>query len=117
MTHQLKSIVPKLPARDLNETRRFYVDKLGFKQWGPSYPDYLILYRDNIEIHFFVHRELDILENYGMCYIRVENIDAFFNEIKIHFPDSKPPAAKPWGQKEFYVCDNNNNGLSFGEQA
>lgn len=41
-----------------------------------------MLYRDKIELHFFLDCELDILRNDGMCYIRVENIEDLYESIK-----------------------------------
>jgi hypothetical protein len=56
-------INPKLPMRDKALTKAFYVNKLSFKELG-DYDDYLIVAKDNIEIHFFAHKQLDPKENY-----------------------------------------------------
>ena len=40
--------------RDKEVTRAFYVDKLGFKQFGKAdFDNYLMLEKDEIQIHFF----------------------------------------------------------------
>ncbi len=111
----LKSIIPKLPSRNIEETRDFYVNKLNFKQQGETYPDYLMVTRDGFEIHFFLFRELVISENYGQCYIRVTDADGLYEELKQSIPDLKKPEVKPWGQKELHLNDNNYNNLTFGE--
>ncbi len=84
----LTNICPKLPMRNKNLTREFYIDKLNFSVLG-DYDQYLIVARDNIEIHFFEFKELDPLENYGQIYIRTDNIDSLYqtlldNKIKVH---------------------------------
>lgn len=114
----LHSVIPKLPAKDLDGTKSFYVEKLGFHQVGHTYPEYLMLARDQIELHFFLHRELDVLQNYGMCYIRVSGIEEMYNSwlnADIQMPTPGKLEAKPWNQKEFSIIDINHNLLTFGE--
>jgi hypothetical protein len=50
----LTTIHPKLPMRDKKTTLDYYVNQLGFKDIGTAdYEAYLILAKDDIEIHFF----------------------------------------------------------------
>ncbi|MET6989297.1 bleomycin resistance protein [Sediminicola arcticus] len=115
----LTDIHPKLPMRNKNVTREFYVIKLGFTEFGSSdYDGYLMLQKDNIQIHFFRFEELDPKENYGQVYIRTDHIDQFYqliiaNKTSIH--PNGPLETKPWGQKEFSVLDPDNNLLTFGQ--
>jgi len=113
----LTDIIPKLPMRDKNVTRAFYIGKLGFKEIG-DYEAYLMLRKDKIEIHFFEFKELNPKENYGQVYIRTNGIDDFYqtlldDKIKIH-PNGKLES-KPWGQKEFSLLDPDTNLLTFGQ--
>lgn len=113
----LTDIIPKLPMRDKNVTRAFYIDKLGFKEIG-DYEAYLMVRKDKIEIHFFEFKELNPKENYGQVYIRTNGIDDFYrtlldDKIKIH-PNGKLES-KPWGQKEFSLLDPDTNLLTFGQ--
>lgn len=109
--------IPKLPMRDKEVTRAFYVNKLGFKEMG-DYEGYLKVQKDKIEIHFFEFKELDPRENYGHVYIRTDNIEDFYqtvldNKTSIH--PNGPLETKPWGQKEFSVLDPDTNLLTFGQ--
>ena len=109
--------IPKLPMRDKEVTRAFYVNKLGFKEIG-DYEGYLMVQKDKIEIHFFEFKELDPRENYGHVYIRTDNIEDFYqtvldNKTSIH--PNGPLETKPWGQKEFSVLDPDTNLLTFGQ--
>src|SRR5687767_11913181 len=111
------SVIPKLPALDLLATKLFYIEKLGFRQVGGDYPDYLMLFRDDVELHFFLDCELDVQRNDGMCYIRVSDIEGLYSSLKngsglMHLGKLD---ARPWGQKEFFLTDNNHNQLTFGE--
>ena len=115
----LTDIHPKLPMRDKGITREFYVNCLGFKEFGSAdFDGYLMMERDRIQIHFFAFKELDPNENYGQVYIRTDNIQEFYNSLlekntAIH-PNGQL-AIKPWGQKEFSLLDPDNNLLTFGQ--
>ena len=77
----LTDINPKLPMRDKSVTREFYINKLGFQQFGNNYDGYLMVQKDNIQIHFFEFKELDPKENYGQVYIRTDDIDNFYQSM------------------------------------
>ena|SRR5690554_4141008 len=113
----LTAINPKLPMRNKMATKDYYVKVLGFKELG-DYGDYLMIGKDNLEIHFFEFKELRPTENYGQVYIRTNDIDNLYlslldNKISIH-PNGKLQE-KPWGQKEFSLLDPDNNLLTFGQ--
>ncbi|MEM9361362.1 MAG: VOC family protein [Bacteroidota bacterium] len=113
----LTDINPKLPMRDQRITQDFYVTQLGFKVLA-EYDGYLIVGKDEIEIHFFHFKEIDPKENYAMVYIRVEHIDKLYqsfldNKTKIH-PNGKLEI-KPWKQKEFSISDPDGTLLTFGQ--
>lgn len=115
----LKSIHPKLPMRDKNVTRNYYVNILGFKEVGTSSFDaYLMVEKDEIEIHFFEFKELDSLENYSGVYIRTDDIETLYQSFldqKIAIHPNGHLEAKPWGQKEFSLLDPDHNLLTFGQ--
>lgn len=114
----LTAINPKLPMRSKAATRAYY-EQLGFAQWGlHEYPDYLMLQKDQVEIHFFLFETLDAKENYGQVYIRTNNIDQLYQSlldkgVSIH--PNAPLQTKPWGQKEFSLIDPDGNLLTFGQ--
>ncbi|GGG58031.1 hypothetical protein GCM10011414_29790 [Croceivirga lutea] len=115
----LTDINPKLPMRNKKVTREFYLNRLGFNQYGNvDFDGYLMIEKDQIQIHFFEFKELNPKENYGQVYIRTDNIDEFYKSLlekqtEIH-PNGKLEI-KPWGQKEFAVLDPDNNLLTFGQ--
>ena len=115
----LTAINPKLPMRNKALTRDFYLNKLGFRELGSTdYDEYLMVQKDNIEIHFFEFKELDPKENYGQVYIRTNDIDTFYQTLldkKITIHPNGPLQIKPWGQKEFSLLDPDNNLLTFGQ--
>ncbi len=115
----LTQIHPKLPMRDKNITRDFYLNKLGFQEFGSAdYDGYLMVEKDNVQIHFFEFKTLEPRENYGQVYIRTNNIDALYqsyldNNVNIHPNGSLQ--TKPWGQREFALLDPDHNLLTFGQ--
>jgi hypothetical protein len=116
----LTDINPKLPMRDKSVTREFYINKLGFQQFGNDYKEYLMVQQDNIQIHFFEFKELDPKENYGQVYIRTDEIDALYQSMldkKLSIHPAGHLQTKPWGQKEFAMLDPDNNLLTFGQNS
>lgn len=116
----LIQINPKLPMRNKVITRKFYLHKLGFQEFGDAdFNGYLMVQKDNIQIHFFEFRELDPKENYGQVYIRTDNIEKLYQwaldkNIDIH-PNGHLQT-KNWGQMEFSLLDPDNNLLTFGQE-
>ncbi len=116
----LTDIHPKLPMRDKATTLAYYTGQLGFHQTGGDYPDYLMVQRDGIEIHFFLHPALDPLTNDGQVYIRTDAIDEWYLELLHSGVAIHPNGAlqlKPWGQKEFSLLDPDHNLLTFGQHS
>lgn len=113
----LTSVNPKLPMRDKAATKKYYLEQLGFTELG-DYGNYLLLEKDNIEIHFFEFKELDPKKNNGQIYIRTDNIEKLYqtmldNKVSIH--PNGTLQTKPWGQKEFVLLDPDHNLLTFGQ--
>lgn len=105
--------------RNKTITKDYYINKLGFQAIGDKdFDGYLMVHRDNIQIHFFEFKALDPKENYGQVYIRTNDIDKLYqlfldNRISIH-PNGHLET-KPWGQREFALLDPDNNLLTFGQ--
>src|SRR5690554_6344029 len=114
----LTDIHPKLPMRDKAVTKDYYY-QMGFKPVGSAdYEGYLMLQKDQIQLHFFEFKALDPAENYGQVYIRTDDIDGLYQDmldkgLSIH--PGGPLQTKSWGQKEFSMLDPDNNLLTFGQ--
>ena len=115
----LTDINPKLPMRNKSVTRDFYLNKLGFQEFGSAdFDGYLMVQKDSIQIHFFEFKDLDPKDNYGQVYIRTDQIDKLYQSMldrKLSIHPNGHLQAKPWGQKEFSMLDPDNNLLTFGE--
>jgi len=117
----LTDIHPKLPMRNKAVTRAFFINKLGFHEFGSAdYDGYLMVQKDSVQIHFFEFKDLDPKENYGQVYIRTDDIDEWYQLVldkKLQLPEAGHLQIKPWRQKEFSLLDPDNNLLTFGQQV
>ncbi len=117
----LTSVNPKLPMRDKTATKEYYVNRLSFEELGTAdYPEYLMVKRDAIEIHFYAFKNLDPKENYGQIYIRTNDIEGLYQSLldkRVAIHPAGHLQTKPWGQKEFSLLDPDNNLLTFGQSV
>ncbi|MFC0181224.1 hypothetical protein SAMN04515674_12067 [Pseudarcicella hirudinis] len=115
----LTDINPKLPMRNKAATRDFYLNKLDFQEFGSAdFEGYLMVQKDNIQIHFFEFAALDPKENYGQVYIRTDEIEKLYQlalDKELDIPKAGHLQFKPWQQKEFSLLDPDSNLLTFGQ--
>lgn len=114
MTDFARSI-PILASLNLAETAQFYTTILKFEVVG-LYDDYLIVRRDEIEIHYTLCDDPK-LPLMTACYIRGGQVSALFHEFnQVAFTSGKISdfSTRPWNMKEFYVHDPHGNLLKFG---
>ncbi len=115
MTTMIEATVPVLASLDLDESRDFYLARLGFKLLRQQ-ADYLILARDGAELHFWRCTERKVAENTS-CYVRTGDCQALFAEFTRRGLLLQPPVPCRWGMTELYVIDPHGNLLKFGEIA
>lgn len=93
--------------RDKAVTKDFYVNKLGFQNFGSAdFDGYLMVEKDNIQIHFFEFKELDPKANYGQVYIRTNGIDSLYQSLldnKMNVHPNGTLQTKP-GDKKNLLC-------------
>jgi catechol 2,3-dioxygenase-like lactoylglutathione lyase family enzyme len=104
--------IPILASLDIDESYEFYVDQLGFK--GERFADYLIVRRDEMEIHFWLATDRIHPENTS-CYIRGGQVSALYEEFSARGVSKLSDfAVRPWNMKEFFIHDPHGNLLRFG---
>jgi len=117
----LTHIHPKLPMRNKGVTKDFYLTQLDFQEFGRSdFDGYLMVQRDNIQIHFFEFQELDPTQNDGQVYIRTDDIEQLYQSLLAKKTPIHPNGSlqtKPWGQREFSLLDPDHNLLTFGQEV
>lgn len=118
---KLNPAIPQLPTGDIDRTAAFFESKLNFVI-AARYPEYkhLIVQRGQAEIHFWqapTEAEAKAIASQSSCYIRVENIEALFAELKeTGAPFAYELTRQPWGMKEMQINDPYGNAIRFGEQ-
>lgn len=106
--------IPILPSPDIKATRGFYRDRLGFAVVGPDMDTYLIVRRDEMELHFWLTEDRN-LPKASSCYIRGGQVPALHAEYSARDVEGLTPfEVRPWNMKEFYIHDPHGNLLRFG---
>ncbi len=118
---KLGSAIPQLPTADIDKTADFFEKYLGFKV-VLKLPEhkFLSVRRGLAEIHFWValsEAEARFLGSSISCYIRVENILPFFEELKDRKATFRYELTRqPWGMHEMQIDDPYGNAIRFGEE-
>jgi hypothetical protein len=106
--------IPVLASLDIGATYDFYVNRLGFTGTRYEGHDYLIVKRDEMEIHFWLTNDRRFPENTS-CYIRGGQIAALYGEFRARGVEGLSDfAVRPWNMKEFHIRDPHGNLLRFG---
>ena len=119
-THQrstLRRAIPVLASLDLEATQRFYAERMGFEPVA-TYPDYGIVARDEVQIHFWLTDDADIPKATS-CRVDVTGVDQLYAEMSeagVVHPNG-PLTDQPWGIREFAVLDGDGNLITFGERT
>jgi catechol 2,3-dioxygenase-like lactoylglutathione lyase family enzyme len=114
----ITAIIPRLPAKDLAETEKFYKEHLEFET-VTKIDDYLVLSRNGMELHFYQNRVMNVQRNNTMLYVRV---DHHIKELHDKAVTENLPFTvlgrleeNSWGEIEFSLLDPNHNLLTFGQ--
>ena len=112
MSTDFAKSIPVLASLNIDESMAFYVNTLGFS--GERYGDYLIVKRDQLEIHFWLANDKIFPEN-SSCYIRGGQVSALYEEFKASGVERLSEfTVRPWNMKEFHIIDPHGNLLKFG---
>jgi catechol 2,3-dioxygenase-like lactoylglutathione lyase family enzyme len=116
MPARLVAAIPKLASLDIERSLIFF-EQLGFRRRG-NYPDYGIVERDGVQIHFWLCDDARIPTETA-CRVTVEGIEQLFEEYSdkgvIHPNGSLE--FKPWEVWEFSVLDPDGNLITFQQSA
>jgi uncharacterized glyoxalase superfamily protein PhnB len=118
---ELNDVIPELPARDVREAVRFYVERLGFEllfQDSDDRPHYAGIRRGAVVLHLQFQFEKDFeagTAGQGTLRLAVDDPDALFEEYedKDVFHEGTQLRDTLWGTREFAFWDLNHNGLTF----
>ena len=103
----LNFIAPRSLVRDMEQALAFYA-QLGFVTTDRD-GEFATVERDGIALHF------NVSEGHSVCWIRVTNIEALYQQYVPTGAIQSPLTSQPWGMKTFFLCDPFRNLLLFGE--
>lgn len=116
---KLQPIVPMIWTSELQETIDFYCNILGFTcgnkndDWG-----WATIHRDQCELMIAIPNEHTPFEKpsfTGTFYIKTDDVDGLWNEIKSKVKVVYDIEEFEWGMREFAIYDNNNYMIQFGQ--
>lgn len=113
---KITQVVPILTSYDIDATEAFYQKKLGFETRA-KYPNYLVVARGKLLLHFSLLHEGNPATTMTQAYIYVTDVDKFYAEFQtagvIH--PNGAIETKNYGMRQFTVQDSDNNALFFGQ--
>ena len=113
---QVKEAIPILPSLNLDETSAFYA-RLGFAEDSRWPDEYLIVARDDGEIHFWACDDPEVAKN-SSCYVYVEDAAALYAEYLAQgIERMKPPEQTDYDILEFSVIDPHGNLIRIGSES
>jgi hypothetical protein len=106
------AIAPRFAVGDATQTLAFY-ERIGFACTHLE-EGFMIVERDRVQLH--LHPSHDPPTRHGAFWIRVSNIESLYQEyLAANVVISSQVRAKPWGFKEFHICDPFRNIFIFAE--
>jgi hypothetical protein len=113
---QIKEAIPILPSLNLDETAGFYA-RLGFVEDSRWPDEYLIVSRDDGEIHFWACGD-PAVPKVSSCYVYVEDAAALYAEYLAEAIERmKPPEQTDYDILEFSVIDPHGNLIRIGSES
>lgn len=104
--------VPVIPADDIAEAKRFYVDKLGFEltfEHGDGRLGIIGVKRGSMEIT--IDAPLAGHGRQACVSLRVNDADAYYREWRDKVAIPNPPRDEYWGARTFSVHDPSDNTI------
>ncbi len=113
---QIRATIPILPSLNLDETAAFYA-RLGFAEESRWAGEYLIVSRDDVEIHFSVCDDAKICEN-SSCYVYVADAAALYAEyLAAGIERIEEPEPTDYDVLEFSLVDPHGNLIRIGSDV
>jgi hypothetical protein len=113
---QIRATIPILPSLNLDETAAFYA-RLGFAEDSRWDDEYLVVSRDEAEIHFSSCDDPKICES-SSCYLYVEDAAALYAEyLAQRIEPMEAPEPTDYDILEFSLVDPHGNLVRIGSDV
>jgi catechol 2,3-dioxygenase-like lactoylglutathione lyase family enzyme len=117
----IDKMCPILPSRNIGASELFYA-RLGFRTVFRN-ETYLLMRRENAEVHFFLHEKHRPEASDHAAYMRPSDIDALSAEFaaldlpRRGIPRFEPVETKPWRMRELAIVDPDGNLIRAGQDV
>jgi catechol 2,3-dioxygenase-like lactoylglutathione lyase family enzyme len=111
----MQAVVPTLRIKELERSRRFYVDGLGFRvdwEWRhePGFPAFVQVSRAGMRLYLSEH-EGDCPAG-ALVHLYVSDVDGWQAELLTRgIVAEHAPVDRPWGNREMLLLDPDGNKL------
>lgn len=110
---QLRKIMPDIPLSNVPAGIAYYRDVLGFSINYQQH-DLGVMDRDSVRILLVARTPQHT--GIGSCYVYIRDADALYEELLANGANiPAPPVSQPWGLREFYVLDPEENRIGFAQ--
>jgi uncharacterized glyoxalase superfamily protein PhnB len=114
---RMQALVPMLQTNDMEGTRKWYEDVLGFRCVSAQDHDWCRLMRDDVVLMFMRNDHLGSPHATATQYIYVDDVGALWDSIKDKCTAEWGPEKMSYGMIEFAAKDPNGYLISFGQPA
>jgi len=108
----------QLPCSDIERTKKFFVDKLGF-ECRKDFSDVFVVAKDAIELSYWKvspAEDARALAKNADYFVRVENLGELLKQFRASDLSFEPDVQmQPWGGRELHVLDPDGNRIRFVE--
>lgn len=115
-----EKLIPMLYSQVLEETVAFYTSVLGFECEGLDMEaGWASVKKDQVEVMIAFPNDHLLFEkpNFtGSLYIKTNNVDQLWNELKDQTKVCYPIESFDYGMREFAIYDNNGYMIQFGQE-
>ena len=118
----LEKLCPIMPSGDIARSEAFY-SSLGFFTVYKEIDQYLLMKRDDAEVHFFFKETHQPKDSEHGAYLRPSDVNAFSEEVEeLGLPADKgwprfwPAEDKDWGMREAVIWDPDGNLIRAGQE-
>ncbi len=129
-TVAFKAVNPNLIVRDIERSRRFYCDVLGFsvKQTVPDAAPFVFVWLERDGVTVFLNDPGAVAKDVpsmaapafggtGTLFVIVEGVDALHAQVAPHVPLAMSLRTQFYGMREFAVYDPDGHLLTFAERV
>lgn len=129
-TVAFKAVTPNLVVADIERSRRFYCDVLGFtvKQTVPDAAPFVFVWLERGDVTVFLNDPAAVAEDVpamaapvfggtATLFVTVDGVDALHAQVAAHAPLAMSLRTQFYGMREFAIHDPDGHLITFAERV